>query len=68
MSISVIMYGKFLSRFRLNLGDAAVVSIGNARVTANNEVPILRLVNVKVKLSLCLTKHHTMKTYRGVEV
>jgi hypothetical protein len=25
-------------------------------------------VNVKVKLSLFLTKHHAMKTYRGVEV
>jgi hypothetical protein len=25
-------------------------------------------VKVKVKLSLCLTKHHTMKTYWGVEV
>jgi hypothetical protein len=23
---------------------------------------------VKVKLSLCFTKHHAMKTYRGVEV
>jgi hypothetical protein len=23
---------------------------------------------VKVKLSLCLTKHHTMKAYWGVEV
>jgi hypothetical protein len=23
---------------------------------------------VKVKLSLCLTKHHSMKTYGGVEV
>jgi hypothetical protein len=23
---------------------------------------------VKVKLSLCLTKHHAMKTYWGVEV
>jgi len=23
---------------------------------------------VKVKLSLCLTKHHAMKTYGGVEV
>jgi len=22
----------------------------------------------KVKLSLCLTKHHAMKTYRGIEV
>jgi hypothetical protein len=25
-------------------------------------------VNIKVKLSLCLTKHHAMKTYWGVEV
>jgi hypothetical protein len=25
-------------------------------------------VKVKVKLSLCLTKHHAMKTYWGVEV
>jgi hypothetical protein len=25
-------------------------------------------VNVKVKLSLCLTKHHAMKAYWGVEV
>jgi hypothetical protein len=23
-------------------------------------------VKVKVKLSLCLTKHHAMKTYRGI--
>jgi hypothetical protein len=23
---------------------------------------------VKVKLSVCLTKHHTMKTYRGIQV
>jgi hypothetical protein len=27
-----------------------------------------RRVKVKVKLSLCLTKHHTMKAYWGVEV
>jgi hypothetical protein len=26
------------------------------------------LCKVKVKLSLCLTKHHSMKTYGGVEV
>jgi hypothetical protein len=25
-------------------------------------------VKVKVKLSRCLTKHHAMKTYSGVEV
>jgi hypothetical protein len=25
-------------------------------------------IKVKVKLSLCLTKHHTMKIYGGVEV
>jgi hypothetical protein len=25
-------------------------------------------LKVKVKLSLCLTKHHAMKTYWGVEV
>jgi hypothetical protein len=25
-------------------------------------------VNVKVELSLCLTKHHAMKTCRGMEV
>jgi len=25
-------------------------------------------VKVKVKLSLCLTKHHVMKTYWGAEV
>jgi hypothetical protein len=25
-------------------------------------------ITVKVKLSLCLTKHHTIKTYWGVEV
>jgi len=25
-------------------------------------------MKVKVKLSLCLTKHHAMKTYWGVEV
>jgi len=25
-------------------------------------------VKVKLKLSLCLTKHHVIKTYRGVEV
>jgi hypothetical protein len=27
-----------------------------------------RKVKKKVKLSLCLTKHHAMKTYWGVEV
>jgi hypothetical protein len=26
------------------------------------------MVKVKVKMSLCLTKHHTMKTYWGVEM
>jgi hypothetical protein len=25
-------------------------------------------VKVKVEFSLCLTKHHTMKTYWGVEI
>jgi len=29
---------------------------------------VLRKGAVKVKLSLCLTKHHAMKTYWGVEV
>jgi len=28
----------------------------------------IKMVKVKVKLSLCLTKHHAMKTYWGVEV
>jgi hypothetical protein len=28
----------------------------------------LTMLKVKVKLSLCLTKHHAMKTYWGVEV
>jgi hypothetical protein len=26
------------------------------------------VVKVKVKLSLCLTKHHTIKAYWGVEI
>jgi len=25
-------------------------------------------LNVKVKVSLCLTKHDAMKTYRGVDI
>jgi hypothetical protein len=29
---------------------------------------VLLIVKVNVKLSLCLTKHHTMKTYWGVEI
>jgi len=29
---------------------------------------LLKLIKVKIKLSLCLTKHHAMKTYWGVEV
>jgi hypothetical protein len=30
--------------------------------------PIVQPQRLNVKFSLCLTKHHAMKTYRGVEV
>jgi hypothetical protein len=46
------------------------VNCGRAEVT-NSEFPAaptsLR-VKVKVKLSLCLIKHYTMKTYGGMDV
>jgi hypothetical protein len=29
---------------------------------------VLSFIRYKVKLSLCLTKHHAMKAYWGVEV
>jgi hypothetical protein len=31
--------------------------------TSLHTVPRLTMVKVKVKVSLCLTKHHAMKTY-----
>jgi hypothetical protein len=31
-------------------------------------ISLLLLLLLKVKLSACLTKHHTMETYRRVEV
>jgi hypothetical protein len=31
-------------------------------------IAINTMIKVKVKLSLCLTKHHTMKAYGGMEV
>jgi hypothetical protein len=39
-------------------------------ITSSNEfqVKVKLMVMVKVKSSLCLIKHHAMKTYRGVEV
>jgi hypothetical protein len=41
-------------------------SEGAGFVEIESTKPILPVsVNVKVKLSLCLTKHHTKKTYRG---
>jgi hypothetical protein len=39
-----------------------------ARTIKTGTVERLCLSKVKVKLSLCLTKHHAMKTYWGVEV
>jgi hypothetical protein len=33
-----------------------------------NLLLVVKKVKVKVKLSLCLTKHYSMKTYWGLEV
>jgi hypothetical protein len=41
------------------------------RIELSNPTPTIPQpgkVKAKVKLSLCLTKHHAMKTYWGVEV
>jgi hypothetical protein len=53
------------------LGNANNISVlnyqfvGEARKCA---VLMITIIKVKVKLSLCLTKHHAMKMYRGMEV
>jgi hypothetical protein len=39
----------------------------SVRLKCDKELDI-RLSKVKVKLSLCLSKYHTMKAYWGVEV
>jgi hypothetical protein len=41
---------------------------GTCRPAAVHELLCVTVVKVKLKLSLCLTKHHPMKTYGGVEV
>jgi hypothetical protein len=43
------------------LSSLTIIAI---QTTAEKETPL----NVKVELSLCLTKHHAMKTYWGVEL
>jgi hypothetical protein len=35
---------------------------------AQDKVKVKVQIKINVKLSLCLTKHHAMKAYRGVEV
>jgi hypothetical protein len=37
-------------------------------IPAWNRIPVVQPLKVKVKLSLCLIKHHAMKAYWGVEV
>jgi hypothetical protein len=39
-----------------------------ANLLANKSEGILHNIKLKVKFSLCLTKHNAMKTYRGAEV
>jgi hypothetical protein len=41
---------------------------GSAWAYTARQVNLLSMAEVKVKLSLCSTKHHAMKTYWGVEV
>jgi hypothetical protein len=41
-------------------------STPSAAAAHKSEIPILN-IKIKVKLSLCLTKHHAMQTYLGVE-
>jgi len=58
--------GMFISAVRLNLGNVARVHVRTyRRSTCRTE---RRGKEVKVKLSLCLTKHHAMKTCGRVEV
>jgi len=49
------------------------LSIQNNKVTKQKHnlktyIPSIVTCKVKVKLSLCLTKHYAMKTYGGVEL
>jgi hypothetical protein len=60
---------KFMQNFYLFAHKCYVVR----RICACNYMAVLKVCNfqmkkVKVKLFLCLTKHHAMKTYWGVEV
>jgi hypothetical protein len=48
-------------------GTETVLEV-NAKLSTWPYLVTLTRVHVKVSLSLCLTKHHTIKTYRGVEV
>jgi hypothetical protein len=43
----------------------AVVATWLHSISARRKLPSGLKVKVKVKLSLCLTKHHAMKTYWG---
>jgi hypothetical protein len=55
---------------RQNLVDICRTKFGRNRLSILAPVTYKGKVKVKVKvqLSLCLTKHHAMKTYLGVEV
>jgi hypothetical protein len=44
------------------------ISEGDMRCLENITLSLNNYLQVKVKLSLCLIKHHAMKTYWGVEV
>jgi hypothetical protein len=50
---------------RICVGD---LNYGQLNISDSWNDILNRKVEVKVKLSLCLTNYHTMKTYRKVEV
>jgi hypothetical protein len=58
-----------VATFVWKMSGLELVRLGSICATCSmNLGPTLSSIKVKVNLSLCLTKHHAMKTYWGVEV
>jgi hypothetical protein len=57
---------------RLSLGTfgytLVILNGFRIRLTSNNEVTDDGTGKIKVNMSMCLLKHHAMKTYKGMEV
>jgi hypothetical protein len=71
-SLCTPKYSNYITELTNHMGHSSHGQTVRCLVTVQNELRRFPYIQVKgkvnVKLSLCLTKHHAMKTYWGVEV